>query len=135
VEVSGTRPTGDDDPYKLTRADSGDWLTGYFAKMMPDVDAWFAEHAAEPVVGRPVVVPMGEPFSFAMNTSKLSASIAVPNELLMDYGVIPDTRPPLPPPSWRTRLRWKIGDWRTRAARRAYKIIDGDWPDDEPEDW
>jgi hypothetical protein len=32
----------------------------YFARMMPDAEAWLAEHAAEPVVARPVVVP-GDP--------------------------------------------------------------------------
>lgn len=69
------------------------------------------------------------------NARKISAIFDVPNELLMDYGLIPDTRPPRPPTPWRWRLRNKLGDWRERAARRAYKIIAGDWPDDRPDDW
>lgn len=107
----------------------------YFARMMPDVEAWAAEHAAEPVVARPFVVPMDEPFSFATTTRKLSSVVVVPNEMLMDAGIIPDTRPKPPPPTWRTRLRWKRGEWRERAARRAYKIIAGYWPDNGEDDW
>jgi hypothetical protein len=102
-----------------------------FARMMPDAEAWFAEHAAEPVTGRPAVVPAGEP----LNVRKLSAVIEVPDELLMDYGLIPDTRPKPPPPSWRTRLRWKRDEWRERTARRAYKVIAGYWPDNGKDDW
>jgi hypothetical protein len=65
---------------------------------------------------------------------KLSATILVPNELLMDAGVIPDTRPPRAPLPWRTRLRFRLDDWREKLARRAYKLIAGyDVP--EPEDW
>lgn len=60
--------------------------------------------------------------------------IEVPEELLMDCGVIPDTRPALPPPSWRTRLRWKLAELRRAAARRAYQLITGEeFPD--VEDW
>lgn len=91
----------------------------YFAKF--DTDAWAAQFAAEPVAGRPAVKPAGEPLS----AHKLSSVVCVPNELLMDAGVIPDTRPPLPPPTWRTRVRYRIGAWRERAAERAYKIIAG----------
>ncbi len=43
--------------------------------------------------------------------------------------------PKPPPPSWRTRLRNKLSDWRERTARRAYRIIAGDWPDDGEDDW
>jgi hypothetical protein len=122
----------------------------YFARMMPDVEAWFAEHAAEPATARKRVVPAGDPFAWtrrtepspidalevsAMNAHKLSAVIEVPDELLMDAGLIPDTRPPLPPPTWRTRLRRKLGAWRERAARRAYKSIAGYWPDNGEDDW
>jgi hypothetical protein len=63
---------------------------------------------------------------------KRATVIEMSNELLMDMGVIPDTRPPLPPPSWRTRLRWKRDQWRESAARRAYRLIAGcDVPDPE----
>ena len=72
--------------------------------------------------------PAGE---WAQNTSepvrilKAATIIQVPDELLMDAGVIPDTRPPRPPLPWRTRLRYRIGDWRESLARRAYRIIAG----------
>lgn len=122
-----------------------------FGKLFADGMKWFDEqfplHPEAPVKGlgpdpfgvawtrRTEPSPLDALAVSALNARKLSAVIQVPDELLMAYGLIPDTRPKPPPPSWRTRLRWKIGRWRTRAARRAYKIIDGDWPDDEPEDW
>lgn len=41
-------------------------------------------------------------------------------EMLMDCGVIPDTRPPLPPPTRRVRFRW----WRSRQRERlAYWLF------------
>lgn len=46
---------------------------------------------------------------------------------------------PAPPQPWHRRARRalsrKAQAWRGRAARRAYKIIAGDWPDDGQEDW
>jgi hypothetical protein len=42
---------------------------------------------------------------------------------------------PLPPPSWRTRLRWKRDGWREHAARRAFRVIAGYWPHDGEDDW
>lgn len=111
----------------------------YFAKMMPDAEAWLAEHAAEPVAGRPAVVPAGDPINpfsqAALDARKLTSYIDVPDELLMDAGLIPDTRPKPPPPTWRQRLRRKAAAWRERAARRAYRIIAGNWPDDREDDW
>lgn len=55
----------------------------------------------------------------------------ISDDLLMDFGVIPDTRPPLPPPSLRTRWRRRIADLRGRAARYAYKLIAGYDPYDD----
>lgn len=71
----------------------------------------------------------------AITARKLESIMIVPNELLMDYGVIPDTRPAPPPPTWRHRWRRKWEQWRESAARRAYKIIAGDWPHDGGDDW
>lgn len=112
----------------------------YFARMKPDVDAWFAEQAdalGDYSFARPR--PPGDPvnaFSQAsLDARKLSSVVVVPNELLMDAGIIPDTRPKPPPPSWRTRLRRKRGEWRERAARHAYKVIAGYWPDGGEDDW
>lgn len=60
--------------------------------------------------------------------------IPVSEELLMDFGVIPDTRPPRPPVPWHRRLRWKLSAARTRAAEVAYRLISGtDVP--ERDDW
>lgn len=42
-----------------------------------------------------------------------------------------DSGEPLPPPSWRTRLRWKRDAWREALARRAYRLLAGYWPRDE----
>jgi hypothetical protein len=107
----------------------------WFAKNMPDAERWLQQLAAEPVAGRPNVEPMGEPIV----VRKLTGFIEVSDDLLMDYGVIPDTRPKPPPPPWRTRLRRKItatvANLRERAARRAYKIIAGEWPDNGEGDW
>ena len=58
--------------------------------------------------------------------TRLSATLLVSDELLHPRQ--------LPPPTWRTRLRWKLGQWRERAARRAFKIIAGYWPDDGEDD-
>lgn len=38
------------------------------------------------------------------------------------------------PPTWRQKLRWKLTAWREQAARRAFRVIAGYWPDDG-EDW
>lgn len=102
----------------------------WFAKMMPDAEKWIREMSAEPVVGRPAVEPMNE----LPTVRKISSVVQVPNELLMDAGLIPDTRPKPPPLPWRWRVRNRIADWRERAACRAFKIIAGyDVP--EQEDW
>jgi hypothetical protein len=94
-----------------------------------DTEEWAAQFAAVPVVGRAVVVPAGEGLF-----NEPAVTIEVTDELLMDYGIIPDTRPPAVPPSRWTLLRWKLPAWRRQAARRAYRIIAGDWPDDGEDD-
>lgn len=53
---------------------------------------------------------------------KHAAYIEVSNDLLMDMGVIPDTREHKPIP-WRTRLRWRITDKRFALAGLAYRLI------------
>ena len=120
----------------------------WFAKNMPDAERWLKQFAAEPVVGRPDVEPMGEPFSAPepsrggflvppglLDDIKLNAAyIEVSNELLMDCGVIPDTRERKPIP-WRWRAKWKIRAWRESAARVAYRAIAGQWPDGGEDDW
>ena len=60
-----------------------------------------------------------------ITVTKASAWLPVSEELAMDAGIIPDTRPR---PALRKRLRWKAAAARERAARRAYRLIAGDWP-------
>jgi hypothetical protein len=55
---------------------------------------------------------------------KQSAYMAVSDDLLMDYGVIPDTRPPVQIP-WRHRLRWWITARRERVGRKVGSWIAG----------
>ena len=71
----------------------------------------------------------GDGSSEPLIARKLAATIEVPDELLMDYGVIPDTRPPRPPLPWHWRVKWKVQAARTRLAEIAYRAIAGDWPD------
>jgi hypothetical protein len=52
---------------------------------------------------------------------KFGSYIQVSDELLMDQGLIPDTRPPVPPPPWRTRLCW----WVEGRRERVGEIIAG----------
>jgi hypothetical protein len=47
----------------------------------------------------------------------------------------PDTRPPAARPSAWTLLRWKLPAWREQAARVAYRVLAGQWPDDGEGDW
>lgn len=126
----------------------------WFAKHMPDAAKWFEELAAEPVTGRPRVEPMGdaafagsvaawwdptrnaeENANLIGSVTKLGGYIEVPDELLMAYGLIPDTRPPLPPTPWRWRAKQQIRAWREQAARAAYRVIAGYWPRDGEDDW
>lgn len=118
---------------RFTRGEGADWLTDYFARMMPDAEKWLDEQdRLRAQLGGDPAEPDGG--ALPLVARKLVSYIEVPDELLMDAGLIPDTRPPRPPLPWRHRLRSKVSDWRERAARRAYKIVAGDWPDDR-EDW
>ena len=54
--------------------------------------------------------------------------LPIPEEILMDEGVIPDTRParPVVKLRWRTRARWRITTYRERFGLWAYWVITGD---------
>jgi hypothetical protein len=54
--------------------------------------------------------------------------------LLMDAGVIPDTRPPVVI-SRRRRLRWRIRDAREKVAEWAYPLIAGHEIERGGDDW
>lgn len=55
---------------------------------------------------------------------KVGAHIPVSDDLLMDTGVIPDTRPPVHIPWWR-RAHWRIQAWRERVGRKVGGWIAG----------
>ena len=50
--------------------------------------------------------------------------IMASDELLMDAGVIPDTRSPVHIP-WQARLRWRWSAWRERVGRKVGGWIAG----------
>lgn len=56
---------------------------------------------------------------------KTAAYMPVSEDVLMDEGVIPDTRPPVKI-RWRTRLRWRTTTARERLGLWAYWVITGD---------
>lgn len=122
---------------EFTRRDGPDWFTDYMASVMRAA-TW---GQPEPTPPDQIPAALGgtltpEMTAHAMDqiwARKLSAIMVVPDELLMDAGIIPDTRPRVPIP-WRTRLRYRIDDWRERMARRAYRLIAGYDPP-EPEDY
>lgn len=58
------------------------------------------------------------------------------HDAIMDaYDLPRDLFEPGPPPTRRQRIRRKLGAWRERAARRAYKSIAGYWPENGEDDW
>lgn len=50
-----------------------------------------------------------------VNVTKYAGLVQMSEYAAMDYGLIPDTRPPLPPPTRRERFRW----WRQQAVAQA----------------
>ena len=93
-----------------------DPLSRHFDKHWPDALAWF-EQSAEPAGA-------DDPARQLLAATKQVSYIEVPDELLMDWGLIPDTREHKPVPR-RTRLRWRLGAQRERAAELAYRMISG----------
>ena len=73
--------------------------------------------------------PGDEAKSAQLIARKAQAVVPISTHLLMDMGVIPDTRPPRPPTPPPTR-RQRFGEWRARLrmrlATRAYEIISGE---------
>ena len=70
--------------------------------------------------------PFGE--KVAVSFAKMSAVIPVSLDLLMDEGVIPDTRPKTmrKPPSRRERFRMSRSRWRRSVAEWLYELISGE---------
>lgn len=76
-------------------------------------DDVLSEEEAERLKER-FLAAQGQPAEFMV--VKQSAVLPVSDELLMDEGVIPDTRPPLKV-GWRTRFRWWLSPSRERFGR------------------
>jgi hypothetical protein len=90
-----------------------------------------AEHLAESLNCPVNVHETGNSFAdVQFLVSKTAMHLEVPEELLMEYGVIPDTRTAPPPPSRRSRFRWWLSGRRESLGQRAYRLISGsDFPD------
>lgn len=58
-------------------------------------------------------------------------ALALESALIMDCGETPGAHKPIP---WRTRLKRKIRDARTRLAEIAYRVVAGEWPPGEDDD-
>lgn len=67
-----------------------------------------------------------------LTVTKYGAHLLVSDEVLMDAGVIPDTRPPVRI-AWHRRLRWRWQAWRERAGRKVGGWIAG--VDLSEQDW
>jgi hypothetical protein len=95
----------------------GDDLGERISEMLRETGPWQGQPPtdAELAAGREVQVAV----------TKVSAWVLCSDEVAMDAGMIPDTRPR---PALRRRLRWKAAAARERAARRAYRLIAGEWP-------
>lgn len=100
-------------------------LADYFDQMMPDVLRFLDESIGTPggpddPLDKIIRRPTGE----YDGITKLSAVIPVSDELLMDMGMLPDTRVRKPLP-WRWRMRNRVSGWREKLACWAYKAIAG----------
>jgi len=69
---------------------------------------------------------------------KFVTHMPISEELAMEYGLIPDTRPASPPPTWRQRihervhrrvvdLRWRLAAKIGGTSREAIEEISGLW--------
>lgn len=58
---------------------------------------------------------------------KIRAYLQTSDDQATEYGLIPDTRPPLPPPPWRRRVRaWARARSRPVRLRLAARLADVD---------
>lgn len=116
---------------RFTRCEGTDWLTDYIAKAMcsgrmgtREAEKWFPGqvrgNAPEPPPDG-FLVPQGLTEIF--------------KGWWGDLGAAARNRPKPPPPTRRQRLKSKIEMWRNLAARRAYRIVAGYWPDNGEDDW
>lgn len=111
--------TGFADARGLDLADWQERLLGSLFGTAPDPPEPRQDHLVPPLLADDV----------AVTATKMTACITVSNDLLMDWGVIPDTRP-RPVITRRERFRrWrhgKISGARFAVAGRAYRLISGE---------
>ena len=70
----------------------------------------------------------------AIEVVKLGHNVLMSDELLMDAGVIPDTRPRVRVP-WHRRLRWRWAEWRERTGRKVGSWVAGVDLSERDDDW
>jgi hypothetical protein len=71
-----------------------------------------------------------EPQATQISYRKLSYLTSMSEDLAMDYGLIPDTRPKPPPPPWYWRLRWRVAELIANVRLRVGARIAGVNPED-----
>ncbi|MER7126765.1 hypothetical protein [Micrococcus luteus] len=64
-----------------------------------------------------------------LRVRKISYFAPISEELLMEYGLIPDTRPAPPPPPWHRRLCWTIARFRLRLGAWIAGVRPEEWED------
>lgn len=78
--------------------------------------------------------PAKEAASDELRVRKIHYFAPVSEELLMEYGLIPDTRPVPPPPPWRRRLRWRLTEavarFRLHLGARIAGVQSEEWEED-----
>lgn len=78
--------------------------------------------------------PINRSTSVGFSVTKFEAAMPVSDDMLMDEGLIPDTRPPAPPSGRRVRFR----RWRADVVYR-WRMRVGSWVAgvdlDEEDDW
>lgn len=93
----------------------------FFKRIWDDAGARLDEQ----VLGGPLTGPHSyHAAPSATDALKPAASMMISKEQAMDYGLIPDTRPPVHI-SWRSRMSWRISDWRERVGRKVGGWIAG----------
>jgi hypothetical protein len=97
------------------------------------IDEWLREVAAKLSADQPEGRDLAYNPAPELTVHKSFGFVTLSNDLLMDVGAIPDTRPPVHIP-WRRRLRRRLNAWREQVGRKVGGWIAGvDLSD--PDDW
>jgi hypothetical protein len=94
-------------------------------------EEWIREHTGTPVVAQLNVVPMDKPAEpWFMGRVRETEEVRefVRNSIRNTFG-IPDGND-LPPLTRKQKIRWHVGEVRGKAARIAYRVIAGYWPEE-----